>query len=123
MCLESWNLLHYSNSSSRHGVRYRRGGPGGNAPPQKVLVASNAFGPQFVGKILLCTHLMYNGFLKKTQWNACIIVYIFLKFSKTSKFTLKLSILSIKFSKFLQIFFKTLTFLIYSKWLIFSQKI
>ena len=53
---------------------------------------------------------------------------ILLKFSKTFKFFLKqLSKLSIKLSKFLQIFFtifsqNTVTFLIYSKCLTFSQK-
>ena len=52
---------------------------GGPWPPPKFkLGASNVFGlPQFLGKILLCTQLMYSVFLwKKKQWNACIVVYI-----------------------------------------------
>ena len=46
--------------------------------------------PQILGKILLYTQLMYVFFFEKQQqWNAYIIVYILLKFSKTSKFFFK----------------------------------
>ena len=87
------------------------GGPGGHGPPPQIFLgggASNAFGPpQILGKILLCTQLMYSVFLWKKQWNAYIIVYILLKFSKTSKFFLKTFKIVIKFSKFLQFFLKT----------------
>ena len=66
-------------------------------------------------------------FSLKNQWNACIVMYILLKFSKTSKFFLKtIKIVNKIFeisSIFFQFFFQnTVAFLIYSKCLTFSQK-
>ena len=55
----------YSYLSLSHRVRYR-GGRGAMAPPNfKLGGASNVFGPppQFLGKIQLCTQLMYSVFL------------------------------------------------------------
>ena len=75
---------------TKHGVRHR-GGAGGHAPPDFTGGGgSNAFGPppDFRKNSVMYT-INVQCFSLKKQWNAYIIVYILLKFSKTSKFVLK----------------------------------
>ena len=84
--------------------------------------------PDFRKNFVMYTIINVQCLSLKKQWNAYIIVYILLKFSKTSKFflkTFKIVNKIFEISSIFSIFFSqnTLTFLIYSKCLTFSQKI